>query len=76
MLIAGQLSLAQAGLASAAAFTSSLVVPAAPLIGVVPRLVVGILVGISLVAALAFLLGFPVMRLRGAVLAIAALAAF
>ncbi|MEO8555579.1 MAG: branched-chain amino acid ABC transporter ATP-binding protein/permease [Actinomycetota bacterium] len=74
VLIAGQLSLAQAGLASAAAFTSSLVVPAEPLFGVVPRLVVGIAVGMTLGAALAFLLGLPVMRLRGVFLAIATLA--
>ena len=74
VLSAGQLSLAQAGLASAAAFTSSLVIPAEPLFGVVPRLVVGIAVGMSVGAVLAFLLGLPVMRLRGVFLAIATLA--
>jgi branched-chain amino acid transport system permease protein len=74
VLSAGQLSLAQAGLASAAAFTSSLVVPAEPLFGVVPRLVVGIAFGMSVGAVLAFLLGLPVMRLRGVFLAIATLA--
>lgn len=74
VLMAGQLSLAQAGLASAGAFTSSLVVPAAPLFGVIPRLVVGIAVGMTVGAALAFLLGLPVMRLRGVFLAIATLA--
>jgi len=74
VLLAGQLSLAQAGFASAAAFTSSLVVPAEPLFGVIPRLVVGIVVGMTLGAALAFLLGLPVMRLRGVFLAIATLA--
>jgi len=74
VLMAGQLSLAQAGLASAAAFTSSLVVPAEPLFGVIPRLVVGIAVGMTVGAALAFLLGLPVMRLRGVFLAIATLA--
>jgi len=74
VLSAGQLSFAQAGLASAAAFTSSLVIPAEPLFGVVPRLVVGIAVGMSVGAVLAFLLGLPVMRLRGVFLAIATLA--
>lgn len=74
VLVAGQLSLAQAGIASAAAFTSSLAVPADPLFGVVPRLVVGIAVGMSVGAFLAFLLGLPVMRLRGVFLAIATLA--
>jgi len=74
VLVAGQLSLAQAGIASAAAFTSSLAVPAEPLFGVVPRLVVGIAVGMSVGAFLAFLLGLPVMRLRGVFLAIATLA--
>ena len=67
VLVAGQLSLAQAGLASAAAFASSLVVPAETLFGVVPILVVGISVG----SVLAFLLGLPVTRLRGVFLAIA-----
>jgi len=74
VLAAGQLSLAQAGLASAAAFTSSLVVPAEPLFGVVPRLVVGIAVGMTVGAVIAFVLGLPVMRLRGVFLAIATLA--
>jgi len=74
VLMAGQLSLAQAGLASAGAFTSSLVVPSAPLFGVIPRLVVGIALGMTVGAALAFLLGLPVMRLRGVFLAIATLA--
>ena len=74
VLSAGQLSLAQAGFASAAAFTSSLVVPDEALFGVVPRLVVGIVVGMSVGAVLAFLLGLPVMRLRGVFLAIATLA--
>jgi len=74
VLVAGQLSLAQAGIASAAAFISSLAVPAEPLFGVVPRLVVGIAVGMSVGALLAFLLGLPVMRLRGVFLAIATLA--
>jgi branched-chain amino acid transport system permease protein len=74
VLIAGQLSLAQAGLASVAAFTSSLVVPAEPLFGVVPRLLVGVAAGMAVGAFVALLLGLPVMRLRGVFLAIATLA--
>lgn len=65
VLLAGQLSLAQAGFASLAAFSSSLVVPTEPLFGVVPRLVVGVVVGMAVGAAAAFVLGLPVMRLRG-----------
>jgi branched-chain amino acid transport system permease protein len=74
VLMAGQLSLAQAGLASLAAFTSAIVVPEQPLLGVVPRLVVGIAIGMAVGAAAALLLGLPVTRLRGVFLAIATLA--
>lgn len=73
VLMAGQLSLAQAGLASLGAFASSLAVPDEPLFGVVPRLVVGVAVGMLVGAFVAFLLGLPVMRLRGVFLAIATL---
>jgi branched-chain amino acid transport system permease protein len=74
VLMAGQLSLAQAGLASLGAFVSAVAVPEEPLLGVVPRLVVGIVVGMAVGAVVAFLLGLPVMRLRGVFLAIATLA--
>lgn len=74
VLIAGQLSLAQVGLASLAAFTSSLVVPSEPLFGVVPPLLVGVVFGMAVGAIAAFVLGLPVMRLRGVFLAIATLA--
>ncbi|MGH3434088.1 MAG: ABC transporter permease subunit, partial [Thermocrispum sp.] len=73
VLIAGQLSLAQAGFASLAAFTSVLVVPEEPLLGVVPPLLVGVAVGMLVGAGAAFVLGLPVMRLRGVFLAIATL---
>ena len=73
VLIAGQLSLAQAGLASLAAFTSSLVVPDQPLLGVVPRLVVGMIAGMLAGAAVAVVLALPLTRLRGVFLAIATL---
>ncbi|CAO1652710.1 branched-chain amino acid ABC transporter ATP-binding protein/permease [Salinibacterium sp. NG22] len=74
VLIAGQLSLAQVGLASLAAFTSALVVPSEPLFGFIPPLVIGIIFGMIVGAFAAFILGLPVIRLRGVFLAIATLA--
>ncbi|MDH6236707.1 branched-chain amino acid ABC transporter ATP-binding protein/permease [Cryobacterium sp. CG_9.6] len=74
VLIAGQLSLAQVGLASLAAFTSSLVVPAEPLFGFIPPLIIGIVFGMGVGIIAAFILGLPVIRLRGVFLAIATLA--
>lgn len=74
VLIAGQLSLAQLGLASLAAFTSALVVPAEPLFGFIPPLAVGIVFGVCVGIIAAFVLGLPVIRLRGVFLAIATLA--
>ncbi len=74
VLIAGQLSLAQVGLASLAAFTSSLVVPAEPLFGFIPPLLIGIVFGMCVGIIAAFILGLPVIRLRGVFLAIATLA--
>ena len=74
VLIAGQLSLAQLGLASLAAFTSSLVVPDEPLFGFIPPLAVGIVFGMCVGIIAAFILGLPVIRLRGVFLAIATLA--
>src|SRR5699024_10634421 len=74
VLLAGQLSLAQIGLASLAAFTSSLVVPQVPLWGFIPPLVVGIAFGMAVGAIAAFIVGLPLMRLRGVFLAIATLA--
>lgn len=74
VLLAGQLSLAQIGLASLAAFTSTLVVPQDPLWGFIPPLVVGIAFGMAVGAIAAFIVGLPLMRLRGVFLAIATLA--
>ncbi|MHA6668722.1 branched-chain amino acid ABC transporter ATP-binding protein/permease [Homoserinimonas sp. A447] len=74
VLLAGQLSLAQLGLASLAAFTSSLVVPEDPLFGFIPPLVVAIVFGMLVGMIAAFILGLPVIRLRGVFLAIATLA--
>ena len=72
VLMAGQLSLGQAGLASLAGFSATLVVPDEPVAGLSP-LVVGLPVGVLVGALVAFLLGLPVMRLRGVFLAIATL---
>jgi branched-chain amino acid transport system permease protein len=66
VLIAGQLSLAQAAFASIAGYTSAILTMEAEL----PFLVV-IIVGVSLSAGLSMLLGMPVLRLRGVFLAIA-----
>lgn len=74
VLLAGQLSLAQLGLASLAVFTASQVVPEDPLFGFVPPLVVGIVFGMAVGMIAAFVLGLPLMRLRGVFLAIATLA--
>ena len=74
VLLAGQLSLAQVGLASLAAFTASLVVPEEPLFGFIPPLAVGIIFGMIVGIIAAFILGLPVIRLRGVFLAIATLA--
>ena len=72
VLMAGQLSLGQAGLASLAGFSATVVMPDSPVVGLSP-LVVGIPVGMLVGACVAFLLGLPVMRLRGVFLAIATL---
>ncbi|TDW28737.1 ABC transporter permease subunit [Cryobacterium psychrophilum] len=74
VLIAGQLSLAQVGLASLAAFTAALVVPDEPLFGFIPPLAIGIVFGMGVGIIAAFILGLPVIRLRGVFLAIATLA--
>lgn len=74
VLLAGQLSLAQLGLASLAAFTSSLVVPKETLFGFVPPLAIGIAFGMAVGTIAAFIIGLPVIRLRGVFLAIATLA--
>ncbi|MHB1173291.1 MAG: branched-chain amino acid ABC transporter ATP-binding protein/permease [Lacisediminihabitans sp.] len=74
VLLAGQLSLAQLGIASLAVFTSALVVPVKPLFGFIPPLAVGIVFGVLVGMITAFILGLPLMRLRGIFLAIATLA--
>ncbi|GAB3225940.1 branched-chain amino acid ABC transporter ATP-binding protein/permease [Glycomyces halotolerans] len=74
VLMAGQLSLGQAGFASLAAYVSTLVVPVEPLFGSLSPVLVGLPVGAAVGAAAAFVLGLPVLRLRGVFLAIATIA--
>ena len=68
VLVAGQLSLAQAAFASLAAYTSALLTIHAGL----PLVVVAV-IGIAVGAATALVVGLPVLRLRGVFLAIATL---
>ncbi|WP_025272238.1 ABC transporter permease subunit [Haloglycomyces albus] len=74
VLLAGQLSLGQAGFASLGAYVSTLVVPETPLFGSLSPVLVGIPVGMAVGAFAAFLLGLPVLRLRGVFLAISTIA--
>ncbi|THV24561.1 ATP-binding cassette domain-containing protein [Glycomyces paridis] len=74
VLMAGQLNLGQAGFASLAAYTSTLVVPTEPLFGSLSPVLVGIPVGAAVGGAAAFLVGLPVLRLRGVFLAIGTIA--
>jgi len=74
VLVAGQLSLGQAGFASVAAFTSASLAPDPDQLGAVPTLLVAIVIGMAVGALAAALLGLPTMRLRGVFLAIATLA--
>lgn len=74
VLVAGQLSLGQAGFASLAAFTSVTLAPAPGDVGDLPALLIAILIGMSVGAVAAVVLGLPTMRLRGVFLAIATLA--
>ncbi|WP_205324806.1 ATP-binding cassette domain-containing protein [Glycomyces sp. YM15] len=74
VLMAGQLSLGQAGFASLAAYVATLVVPTEPLFGSLSPVIVGLPVGAAVGAAAAFLVGMPVLRLRGVFLAIGTIA--
>lgn len=73
VLISGQLSLAQMGCAVIAAFVSARWAPDDTILGFVPPLAVAIVMGMAVGALAAFLIGLPVMRLRGVFLAIATL---
>ena len=74
VLVAGQLSLGQAGFAALAAFIAVAVGPDPNEVGDLPALLVAIVIGMAVGAAAAVVLGLPTMRLRGVFLAIATLA--
>lgn len=74
VLVAGQLSLGQAGFASLAGFTGAALAPDPASIGDIPALLVAIVIGMAVGAVTATVLGLPTMRLRGVFLAIATLA--
>ncbi|SEL74471.1 branched-chain amino acid transport system permease protein [Blastococcus sp. DSM 46786] len=71
VLIAGQLSLGQAGFASLAAFSGAYLAPAD--VADVPALLIAVAIGMSVGALGAVVLGLPTMHLRGVFLAIATL---
>ncbi|MFD5215559.1 ATP-binding cassette domain-containing protein [Microbacterium sp. NPDC058345] len=73
VLVAGQLSLAQAGFAGIAAFTAATITPAPTQWGPLPTLLFAMVVGMLVGAVAAVILGLPTMRLRGVFLAIATL---
>ncbi|MGO2519462.1 MAG: branched-chain amino acid ABC transporter ATP-binding protein/permease [Microbacterium sp.] len=73
VLIAGQLSLAQAGIAGIAAFTAASIAPAPTEWGPIPTLLFAMGIGMAVGALAAVILGLPTMRLRGVFLAIATL---
>lgn len=75
VLIAGQLSLGQAGFASIAAFTAVELAPEPGGFGELPTLLVAIAIGMTVGALAAVVLGIPTMHLRGIFLAIATLGA-
>ncbi|SNS95172.1 amino acid/amide ABC transporter membrane protein 2, HAAT family /amino acid/amide ABC transporter ATP-binding protein 1, HAAT family [Geodermatophilus pulveris] len=73
VLIAGQLSLGQAGFASLAAFTAASLAPSGDDVGDVPALLTAVVIGMAVGATAAVVLGLPTMHLRGVFLAIATL---
>ena len=73
VLVAGQLSLGQAGFAAVGGFTAAALAPAPSDVGDLPALLVAIVVGMVVGALAAVVLGLPTMHLRGVFLAIATL---
>ncbi|MCW2695011.1 MAG: ABC-type branched-chain amino acid transport system, ATPase component, partial [Modestobacter sp.] len=73
VLIAGQLSLGQAGFAALGAFSGAALAPSGDDVGDVPALLIAIVIGMSVGALAAVVLGLPTMHLRGVFLAIATL---
>lgn len=73
VLVAGQLSLGQAGFAAIAAFSAATLAPSPEDVGEIPALLLAVLIGVSVGALAAVVLGLPTMHLRGVFLAIATL---
>jgi branched-chain amino acid transport system permease protein len=73
VLVAGQLSLGQAGIAGISGFIAAAVTPSPASIGDWPALIIALAVGTAVGAITAVILGVPTMRLRGVFLAIATL---
>ncbi|MGR6963049.1 branched-chain amino acid ABC transporter ATP-binding protein/permease [Geodermatophilus sp. URMC 61] len=73
VLVAGQLSLGQAGFASLAAFSAASLAPSGDDVGDVPALLTAVVIGMAVGALAAVVLGLPTMHLRGVFLAIATL---
>ncbi|MDP3892802.1 hypothetical protein, partial [Nocardioides sp.] len=74
VLVAGQLSLGQAGFAALGGFIAANLAPDPNDAGEIPTLLVAIVIGMAVGAAASIVLGLPTMRLRGVFLAIATLA--
>jgi branched-chain amino acid transport system permease protein len=73
VLVAGQLSLGQAGFAALAAYASAILAPDPQVVGEGPALAVALVIGPVVGAVAALVLGLPTMHLRGVFLAIATL---
>jgi len=73
VLVAGQLSLGQAGFASLAAFTAVALAPDPDQVGELVTLLLAVVIGMTVGALAAIVLGLPTMHLRGVFLAIATL---
>src|SRR5699024_5249838 len=74
VLVAGQLSLGQAGFAALAGFVAAALAPDPAVVGPAVTLAVAIVIGMLIGALAAIALGLPTMHLRGVFLAIATLA--
>ncbi|MDO5739336.1 MAG: branched-chain amino acid ABC transporter ATP-binding protein/permease [Ornithinimicrobium sp.] len=73
VLVAGELSLGQAGFAALGGFTAAAWAPSPAEIGELPSLLVAIVIGMVVGSVAAIVLGLPTMHLRGVFLAIATL---
>ncbi|MGO0575009.1 branched-chain amino acid ABC transporter ATP-binding protein/permease [Ornithinimicrobium panacihumi] len=73
VLVAGQLSLGQAGFAALGGFTAAAITPSPNDIGELPALLLAIVIGMVVGSLAAVVLGLPTMHLRGVFLAIATL---